>query len=338
MSTALPATRLSFVGVEPHAVPRVKAAPAPAAVGALRIGIICNPRAHRNHGAEYAAGVPGADSVLIAAPRTTEALVETLTGFARHGIELLVIDGGDGTVRDVLTAAGQLWGRNWPAIAVIPSGKTNALAIDLGLPGDWSLGEALAAMRGGRTVVRRPVEVARNDGNVPLRGFLFGTGAFVKATALAQHTHRAGAFNGIAVGLALGWALMLTMFGRKGNDWRRGDRMDVRLPGGPVESDPLYLLLASTLVRLPVGLKPLGKTREGLKLLTVDAPPRMIPVTVPALLSGSQAAWLERAGFHHRDAASFEITPHEGFILDGEQFAGGVLSVRQGPVLSFVVP
>ncbi|MFS0773840.1 diacylglycerol/lipid kinase family protein [Sphingomonas sp. 1P08PE] len=336
--TALPATRLSFAGVEPDVVGRIKAAPAPAAVGALRIGIVCNPRAHRNHGAAYAAGVPGADSVLIAAPRTTEALVETLTGFAERGIDLLVIDGGDGTVRDVLTAAGQLWRRDWPAIAVIPSGKTNALAIDLGVPAGWSLTDALAAMGHGRTVVRRPVEIARDDGSMPLRGFLFGTGAFVKATELAQHTHRAGAFNGIAVGLALGWALMLTIFGKRSNAWRAGDRMDVRVPGGMLEREPLYLLLASTLARLPVGLKPFGPVRQGLKLLTVDAPPRWLPFTVPALLSGSQAAWLDRAGFHHRDVAAFEVAPADGFILDGELFAGGALTVRQGPVLSFVVP
>ncbi|MDP1027543.1 diacylglycerol kinase family protein [Sphingomonas sp. KR1UV-12] len=338
MSTALPATRLSFVGVEPEAITRIKAAPTPAALGALRIGIICNPRAHRNHGAGYAAGVPGADSVLIAAPRTTEALVETLAGFAERRIDLLVIDGGDGTVRDVLTAAGQLWQRDWPAIAVIPSGKTNALAIDLGVPAGWTLGDALSAMAQGRTVIRRPVEIARDDDSLPLRGFLFGTGAFVKATELAQHTHRAGAFNGVAVGLALGWALMLTAFGARDNAWRAGDRMDVRLPGGPVERDPLYLLLASTLERLPVGLRPFGRPRQGLKLLTVDAPPRWLPVTVPALLGGSEAAWLKRAGFHNRDAAAFDVTPDDGFILDGELFAGGQLSVHQGPVLSFVVP
>ncbi len=336
--TALPANTLSFVGVEPELHRRIKAAPAPAALGALRIGIICNPRAHRNHGAEYAAGIPGADSVLIAAPRTTDDLVATLTGFADRGIDLLVIDGGDGTVRDVLTAAGQLWRRSWPAIVVIPSGKTNALAIDLGIPTGWSLTDALTAIGHGRTVTRRPIEIGRNDKALPLRGFLFGTGAFVKATALAQHTHKAGAFNGIAVGLALGWAVMLTMFGGKQNEWRAGDRMDVRLPGGAVESDPLYLLLASTLKRMPVGLKPFGRTRDGLKLLTIDAPPRWLPVTAPALLSGSEARWLDRAGFHNRDTASFDVAPEDGFILDGELFEGGALSVRQGPVLSFVVP
>jgi diacylglycerol kinase family enzyme len=267
-----------------------------------------------------------------------EALAEVLTGFAQAGIDLLVIDGGDGTVRDVLTAAGSLWRREWPAIVVIPSGKTNALAIDLGLPVDWSLTDALAAMTRGQVRTRRPIEVAGRDGGLPLRGFLFGAGAFVKATALAQRTHRAGAFNGIAVGLALGWALMLTVFGGSRNAWRTGDRMGLRLPGSRVNDSPLYLLLASTLARLPVGLKPFGRVRDGLKLLTVDAPPRWMAAAVPPLLAGSEAAWLDRAGYHRDDTAAFDVDLAEGFILDGEMFPGGPLTVRQGPLLDFVVP
>lgn len=336
--TTLPLSRLAFAGTEPDTVPRMKTAPTPAAVGTLRIGVVCNPRAHRNHGAEYAAGVPGAEGVWVASPRTTEDLGDTLAGFARQRIDLLVIDGGDGTVRDVLTAAGHLWNRDWPAIAVIPSGKTNALAIDLGLPTAWSLTDAVAAMAAGRVVQRRPVEIGRTSGGQPLRGFLFGAGGFVKATELAQHAHRAGAFNGIAVGLALGWALFLTLFGRRDNVWRRGDAMALRLPGGPLEDAPLYILLASTLQRLPLGLKPFGPMRDGLKLLTVDAPPRWLAVTVPALLAGSTRRWLERAGYRNRDAIWFQVAPQDGFILDGELFEGGDLSVRQGPLLSFVVP
>ena len=59
----------------------------------------------------------------------------------------------------------------------------------------------------------------RRDGRT-LRGFLFGTGAFVSATALAQRTHRVGAFHGVAVTLALGWAVLQTIFGRATSQWR----------------------------------------------------------------------------------------------------------------------
>ncbi|WP_082543248.1 diacylglycerol/lipid kinase family protein [Sphingomonas sp. Leaf339] len=338
MPSFSPASVLAFAGPDSARSVTVKAAPTAAAVGRLRIGIVCNPKSHLNHGAEYEAGVPGVDSVLLAAPGTRTALVDTLAEFAERKIDLLVIDGGDGTVRDVLTCAAHVWKGKWPDIAVIPSGKTNALAIDLGIPSGWTLADALAAVTRGRRVERRPVEIARDDGSRPLRGFLFGAGAFVKATELAQHTHRAGAFNGVAVGLALGWALIQTMFGGAKSSWRVGTPLDLKLPGGTVDSKPRYLLLASALRQLPLGLKPFGQPRDGMKLLVIDAPPKRLMLTVPALLAGSEADWMRRAGYHHIDTASFEVSLDDGFILDGEHFDGGKLAVRQGPVLSFIAP
>lgn len=334
-----PASALLFTATDTAPALPVKALPILPAIGPLRVGIVCNPKSHRNRGAQYAAGVPGIDSVFVAAPGTRAALAETLSTFADERIDLLVIDGGDGTVRDVLTCAHHLWRGGWPDIAVIPSGKTNALAIDLGIPTGWTLADALAATLHGRQTQRRPVEVMRGDGSRPLRGFLFGAGAFVQATELAQRTHRAGAFNGVAVGLALGWAVLQTAFGRASGPWRAGKPMRLRLPGDTQASAHRhYLLLAAALKRLPLGLKPFGRPRDGMKLLTIDAPPRMLAITVPALLAGSEAPWMARLGFHHRDVASFDVTLDDGFILDGEHFAGGRLTVRQGPVLSFIVP
>ena len=332
------ATALPFARADIGSMSRTKVSPSVAATAGLTIGIVCNPKAHRNHGAEYQAGLPGAESVILAAPRTRAALGEVLADFAARRIDLLVIDGGDGTVRDVLTAAERAWGHAWPRIVVIPSGKTNALAIDLGLPKGWTLAQALDAVRSGRTQTRRPVEIERHDGRRPLRGFLFGAGAFVDGTELAQHTHRAGAFNGVAVGLALGGAILQTMFGRATSAWRRGTSMRLTLAGGPAEARPRYILLASTLGRLPLGVKPFGPAKRGLKLLSIDAPPRRLWVAAPALLAGSEAAWLENSGYHRLETAGFDVELERGFILDGELFPGGALSVRQGPKLSFVVP
>ena len=332
-ATALPFARADF-----RPTPRAKVAPSVAATAGLTIGIVCNPKAHRNHGAEYQQGLPGAESVILAAPRTRNALAEVLADFAAKRIDLLVIDGGDGTVRDVLTAAEGVWGAAWPRIAVIPSGKTNALAIDLGIPKGWTLAQALDAVRAGKVEVRRPVEIDRNDGRRPLRGFLFGAGAFVDGTELAQHTHRAGAFNGIAVGLATAGAILQTMFGRATGAWRRGSMMRLQLAGRPAETRARYILLASTLGRLPLGVKPFGPAKRDLRLLSVDAPPKRLWAAAPAVLAGSHAAWLNKAGYHRLETTGFDVELERGFILDGELFGGGTLSVRQGPKLSFVVP
>ena len=306
----------------------------------IRTGIICNPKSHQNRTAPPA---PFASrNTIVATPRTRTELADVLRGFARDRIELLVIDGGDGTVRDVLTSAGTVWTSHWPRIAIVPSGKTNALALDLGLPSDWTLEQALTAAQGDRVALRRPIEVLRRGETVPLRGFLFGTGAFVSATALAQRTHRVGAFNGVAVTLALGWAVLQTMFGAASGTWRSGEamRLDATLAdGGNVMQDGRrYLMLGSTLKRLPVGLKPFGKPRQGLKLLVIDAPPRRLVRAVPLLLAGSETPWLAASGYHRIDAEACTLAIEQDFILDGEVYPGGELTIRQAKPLRFVVP
>ena len=305
---------------------------------ATRTGVICNPRSHLNRRAE-AAHAPVDAHVALAIPKTKSELTATLADFAQSGIDLLVIDGGDGTVRDVLTHARDAFGPVLPRIAVLPMGKTNALALDLGIPLGWSIDEALAAARNGGIRRRAPIEVLREGSTVPdHRGFLFGAGGFVRATALAQKTHRAGAFNGIAVVLALVWALIQTMFGPRDGEWRRGDRMRLRSGGRVLADHPLYLLLASTFEHFPIGLRPLGPPAPGLKLLAVDAPPRLLPITAPLILLGRMRRFLERLGYRRHHGADYSVSLDGGFILDGEMYPGGDLRLRTGVPLEFVVP
>jgi hypothetical protein len=176
-----------------------------------RIAVVSNPRSHRNR---HSREIRASPEFLFRSPRNSAELADTLANFAARGVELLVVDGGDGTVRDVLTSAGDLFGSRFPRIAIIPSGKTNAIALDLGLPLSWTLDDVLRAAKVGKVRRRSPIEIYRPGSTVPdLRGFLFGAGAFVRATALAQHTHKAGAFNGLAVGLSLIWAVAQTALG-----------------------------------------------------------------------------------------------------------------------------
>src|SRR3546814_14166017 len=86
-----------------------------------------------------------------------------------------------------------------PRRAILPSGKTNALALDLGVPLDWAVADVVEAAVRGQFVRRAPIEIYRDGADQPdVRGFLFGAGAFVRATKVAQRTHRFGAFNGLA--------------------------------------------------------------------------------------------------------------------------------------------
>lgn len=311
---------------------------APARMPGRSIGIVFNRRAHRN--LKQAQSLPAITQTLDwASPHTEQDLREALARFADRKIDVLVVDGGDGTIRDVLSMAPAYFRNGLPTFAIIPSGKTNALALDLGIPIDWSLDDVLGAIASGHTKQRSPLEVRHAAATTPhLRGFLFGAGAFVEATAIAQDVHGLGGFRGVAVGLSLAAAIAQTVFGRSGNRWRRGLDVGVALEGGAQIERTFYIILGSTLKRLPLGLRPFGRERQGLKVLGVDAPPRHVLATLPALLAGSEAGWLARFGYHRRTTDSIRLKFNADFVLDGETYPGGDLILARGGTLDFVVP
>lgn len=310
------------------------------------VGIIRNPRSHRNKG--IAPEMEDCSNILTETPRTREALHHTLAEFARRGIDYLVVDGGDGTVRDVLSCGADIFGDDWPAFIVLPKGKTNALAVDLGLPNHWSLAEALNAAHRGGTLARRPLRISPADGTGRcVQGFILGTGAFSIATEAGQEAHRRGAFNSFAVGLTILWGVLQTLFGRAGNPWRACTRTRIvdrhsgrRLPHtGRGEMDERYLTIATTFERFPLGARPFGRrAAPGLKLAVIDWPVRWVIALLPAMMFGFYGRFLARAGAQRFSANDLEIDIGGSFILDGEAFPAGRYVLEEGPQITFVVP
>jgi len=308
-----------------------------------KIGVIFNPRSHRNHRAVDAVeGLPG---VIVAAPAKRGELAAVLAGFAQAGVECIVISGGDGTVRDVLTAGLPVFGNRWPLLAVVPAGKTNALNVDLGAPKHWDVAGVLAALGDGNRVVRRPLVVRDLAGGGELAGFVFGAGVFTTATNAGQDAHRLGAFDSLAVAATAAWGLAQALFGSDRNAWRRGAPMRIRTGGEDFElphgdkGDPAWraMLLAASLERYPFGIQPFGK-RRGLKLAVLDHPRRRLLAMIPMIVCGWDSPWLETVGLHRLETDRIVLDLGGKFILDGEAFPEGAYEITLGPPLTFVVP
>lgn len=302
----------------------------------IRVGLIWNQYSHRNRGAGGPAPLPA--DVIDIVPEQPSHLMAGLKRFAEAGLELVVIDGGDGTIREVLTRLPEAYGGRLPKLAVLPNGKTNALALDIESPIGTTLEDILAAAEAGRATKRRQcLEILRAGEATPeRRGFLFGIGAFVRATKLAQKNHGKGFFDNAAVGVTIAGGLFRTVLGGAGDRWRRGEAA-VLSYGGP-EAARRFLVMASTLKRFPMGFKPYGEPREGLKVLTVDAPPRRLLSALPRIIKGDDSSWLADHGYRRDDLTSFDIRWDGDFVLDGEPYKGGDLTVRRGPSLEFVIP
>ncbi|MDG2004452.1 MAG: diacylglycerol kinase family protein [Novosphingobium sp.] len=312
-----------------------------------RVGIIRNARSHRNKGAEC--DYLNDPNVISAAPQTKPELAVALARFAREKIGLLIIDGGDGTIRDVLTRAAPVFRDKWPPIIVLPMGKTNALAYNLGLPHNWSLNDALNTALRGRAVVRRPMIIERLD--TPQRdrvGFLLGAGVFNAAIEAGQTAHRAGAFESLAVGITSAFGVMQAMVGFGSSPWRSSFSMRLRT-GEALEEiphyahgtpDSRYLVAISTLTHFPFGLRPFPKVLEENKLnhIVYDAPLRRAAAMFPPLMLGYDPAFLGKIGIHRGATSQMMLEFGDSFILDGETYPGGNYRVRLGPELHFIAP
>ena len=311
-----------------------------------RVGVIYNPRSHGNQGADFDCGL--CPQVHIATPEKRDALPKALSEFAEAGVDLLVINGGDGTVRDVLTCGRAIFGDEWPALAVIPKGKTNALTVDLGVPIEWSLQDAIEAFEKGERVVRRPVEVRDLNKGPESRvlGFILGAGAFTQATKAGQSAHKLGAFNSAVVVVTALWSLAQGLFGTRKNPWRRGSRMAIALGkrrapmahSGAGDPEFRQILLATTLETLPAGLQPFGRLRTGLRMVAVDQVNRRTTMMLPFAAMGIARKGLRERGIHQLSLSEFTLAIDDPFIFDGEAFPPGRYWVGQGPALEFVAP
>ncbi|AKH43215.1 hypothetical protein FHS61_001084 [Altererythrobacter atlanticus] len=308
------------------------------------VGVIRNARSHRNR--DPLPEWKGRATLLVEMPARRSELSDILVRFAEKRVDYIVVDGGDGTVRDVLTCGAGIFGESWPPLIVLPNGKTNALATDLGLPTDWSLSDALAAAEGGNSLQRRPLVISQRDNaDARVQGFVFGAGAFTAAISLGQDAHRHGAFNSMAVVVTALWSLLQALFGSAGNVWRRGTKMRLRGEDGCElehsgygREDERYLVFASTLCRFPAGLRPFREPEDTMRMAVLDTSRLGLLLRVPLILTGRVGERTRRMGYHTHGLERAEIDISDCFILDGEAFPAGRYQLSLGPKLRFVVP
>ena len=297
----------------------------------MRVGLIRNPKSHRNLGRARAQPLP--PGVLGAEPDDQDDLREALAAFAEASVEAIAIEGGDGTVRDILGLLPTAFAAP-PMLAVYPLGKTNVLAGDLGEP------PRLPALAAGiaRPTLRAPLEVRWPDGeHPPVRGFVLGAGAYRRATEMSRQVNRAGIFQGASVGVTLALAAGRTLLGPTTNPWRLGELAEVAVDGGEARAGHRFILLASSLKRLPLGARPFGDAGDGLGWLDIDAPARRLSAMLTPVLTGRDDARLAPLGYRRGVGERLDLTLTQPFIVDGEPFPPGRVEVTLGAPMRFAV-
>lgn len=276
---------------------------------------------------------------------------EAMKSIARIRPTVLAINGGDGTVQAALTELtnGGHFGDRPPPVAVLPNGKTNLIALDLGARGDpiETLERLIELARAGDlapyTVARELIALRQSGAeDRPVIGMFLG-GAGLADTMLYCRTkiYPLGLPNGIAHVITAFALVMKLLLGIK---WgflppdAKPLSVSVKEKGNRI-TGRFSLLAVTTLEKLLLASE-LGGRRTGvLKLLAVEERPLSVLRGLAASFAGKLGREHVR-GVHFEEADEITIEGEDSnVILDGESFPavrGFPINLRPALPLSFV--
>lgn len=267
--------------------------------------------------------------------------------FARTTPSLLVINGGDGTVGAVL---GALLYRNpfgvIPPIAVMPGGKTNMTAADLGYKGhpEHVLRKLLTLTIQGNIqnhlTQRNLIELDMKDGDSPKVGTFFGAASVVNSIKWTRkNVYGKNLPNVITHPWAVFMLLMAFMGYIKNRHITQSHNLEISMCDGNFFKGDYSIVMATTLDKLIVGLKPY-KVEDvgGLRFSAIESGYANARRAVAALITrrwGSHPV----EGLHVQHSNEIRMRGHAPVTLDGEIFfpsASGEFILRGDRKLTFV--
>ena len=258
-------------------------------------------------------------------------IAKALEMIARVKPKVLVINGGDGTVQSALTElyhGGHFEGTP-PPVAVLPNGKTNLIALDLGAEGSAleALERILEVAKGDLSehIVAREL-IALSDGSEgarPVLGMFLGGAGLAETILYCRHKiYPLGLPNGISHLIAAMAVMFSAIFGLKADFLpARAKPVSISFIRKGELQGIFSVLIVTTLEKLLLG----GRTSEmagrgQMKFMAVDQSPwAMIRVIFDSIIGrlGSHAV----NGLHIQQGDIIRIeSVKSSVVLDGEVF------------------
>lgn len=306
-----------------------------------RVALIRNRASTRNR----AGGVqPAPAGVRLVEPDGIEAMTAALHDAHASGIDVIVVDGGDGTVREVLSRIPEIWGEALPRVGIVPGGNTNLIAREVGaLRSHGAAAEVLRRVETGEplTEIRRSLLRVDypNGQHAPVRGSIAGWGSYAEGTRVAH-----GELNGRGSALvALTVFAMLTrvLLGGERGALRQGVRAEMTVDGKARPQGNRFIGIVTTLQGpLAARMNPFwGKGKGPMRWLDILAPAVRAAAAAPFLLRGKPARWMPRAGYASGRAHRVEVWLDTPFVIDGELYQPplhGPLTLSAAEEITFI--
>ena len=275
---------------------------------------------------------------------------EAMKTIARVKPKLLVINGGDGTVQAALTElynGGHFDGEAPPPVAVLPSGKTNLIAMDLGIEGDPVAGlerlMQIAQADLSPHLVERELIALRCGAkeSTPVIGmFLGGAGLADIMLYCRNRIYPLGLPNSISHVLTAIAVVLRQVFGLRASFLPPDPRpLKISMSREGAITGRFALLAVTTLEKLLLSGEFGGHGRGALKFVAVEQRAGSLLSAFFASIAG-RLGRRKLAGVHIEEANEISIEGDSSqVILDGETFSaeiGRPIHLSSAPPLSFV--
>lgn len=320
-----------------------------------RLALIHNPHSRLNlrDGDQAATAARSLLGPLFVTPATRAELAEEIRKLSSQDVQILAVNGGDGTVSDVLTAVLECWPRDrLPTLAILPSGNTNLIASDVGcglrgLPAVRALLERLkAGTITDKVEHRHPVVVSwpGAPGRSPVAGMFCGLAAFTRAIEQAHNPAILNRYShDTAVLVTVLWSIRQLFSRETRSRWLNGTPMTLTRDGGAPDCAPRFLFLCTGLRRLSHGIWPFWDStgsQGGLTWLDILAPPPRLLRNLICVARGRISGALRNSPSYRSGRASeLLIRAPDHLVMDGEELApepDELIRLSAGPAIAFI--
>lgn len=297
-----------------------------------KLGLIVNPGSHGNkaNGSVLTEFLADRPEILHRVLDDVDQIPAVLKQFSQAGVEVLAVAGGDGTVQLVLT---ELFSRRpfaeLPLIAILPRGRTNMTAADIGVRGRGVRGLKRLIDAADRSdldrfaVERRVLRIEHAKGVGPQYGMFFGGAAIWRAIEFTRrevHQYGVGADATSAIAMLRLLGRWLFAGGGEGKIFR-GDQISIALDDEDLGPRSSLVVMATTLDKLLIGSRPYWNIGTGRVAFThIAYPPRHLAWHVLRLLYGGPRRKLPANRYFSRGADRVRLTMECPFTVDGAYF------------------
>ena len=299
-----------------------------AADKAFRLGVLSNPNSGGNRKGlsavnqvlRYQADALHREVVTIA--DTAAALVE----FMRNEVNLVAINGGDGTIQTVLTA---LFDRKpyeqIPLLAILRAGTDSIIARDIGIRGSRDRGLrklinwAHRPDGTGALVTRPVIRLQSSSRQHPLYGMIFGAAVIYQGILFCRRNiHTMGVTGALAPSLTLArflWGVI-----RRNRQYAAPEPVTIELDQTAPIRKEFLMVLVSTTERFFLGLRPYWGTETApLHFTAIADRAQHLMRVLPSMARGQRCRLrTPENGYFSHNANEVRLKLNSGFMLDGE--------------------